>query len=545
MKLSRLGSSTSTLVIAAIWLGLCLPLVGWALSIGRAEAACFAAAAALLWITGGRACALWWRARAFPARGLPELDAPPLRIALLYCVAGDGDPDAIAASARQDVPVDVVVLDDSTDAGARRALDLAATRHGWTVIRRADRRGYKAGNLNHGLTALRGRYDAYALCDSDVVLPRDFVRRAASALHDPTVAVAQGQPVARRGATWFARFFGPLLETHTSVTRAGRAASDVVTLLGRGALVRAAALEDVGGVPEVVAEDLALTIALRRRGWRLVNVPVSFEEDYPIDYRSFRTQLRKTAEGAVELLRQRGWSRGLGTRERLDLIVETALVPVAALAGLVALLAGAVLAAGEAAPPLWAVAVTSLSALTPLLPETLRRARERRLAAGLVFALVGGALYASTTFVVLAATLRTWAGGRAVFRITPKASVRLGLFGRFALLAPEWVIVSVLVVVLAALTGSPAFALAPVGPLLLAIAFTAVPPRTTAVQAIAPVGASGATPTLERSCLTPSNPSSSALAVPLPQRAGQRRTTSFAASTSRSARPSPIAARPS
>ena len=489
---SRVGRiPASTVLVLVVWIGLSVALAVWAIAVGTPAAIGFCAAAPLLWTTGMRSFALWMRAAvrgrsgrvaraATPAvvmvpesGGAASADASAMRVALLYCVADDADTAAITASARQDVAVDVVVLDDSREPAQRARVD-AAARADWTVVRRRDRRGFKAGNLNHGLDQLRGRYDAYVLCDADVVLPGDFVRRLLPALSDPTVAVVQAQPVARAGRTWFARYFGPLLRTHVAVTRGGRSATGVVALLGRGALVRATALDDVGGVPEVVAEDLALTVALRRRGWRLVDADVEFAEDYPVDYRSFRTQLRKTTEGAVEVLRSHArpsaW-RGLPRAEARDLLLETALVPLTALAGAAALVAGAALAAGGTPPPLWASAASAIAAAAPLLPEAIRRGRLRGVAAGAVFLLVAGALYASTMFVVLAAVLRTLSGRRAVFWITPKSAARPGQV--LGMLRAELVLVPVLAMLSVVASGTAVSSLAPVGVVAMALAFAA------------------------------------------------------------------------
>lgn len=476
----------------------------WAASAGAAAGAAtvFVVASVVLWSTGFRSVGLWVRAAvAGRSRDDDGHDAPDvaadLRVALVYCVADDADLPAIATSMRQDVPVATVILDDSRDPGAQARLDAFAAAYGCRIIRRAQRSGYKAGNLNHGLAALRGEFDAYLLCDSDVVLPPDLARRCASALADPTVAVAQALPTARPGRSWFSRYFGPLLETHLETTRRGREAAGVVALLGRGALVRAAAIDDVGGVPEVVAEDLALSVALRRRGWRLVNVDVAFAEDYPIDYRSFRTQMRKTTEGAVEFLRRPGQLRGWQGRGRLDVLLETALVPLAALAGVAAMVSGVSLAMHGTTPPLWAMALTALSAVAPLIPEATRRARVQRPAAGVVFLLLAGVLYSSVMFVVLSAVVRTAIGRRAVFWITPKAPRALGVRQLVDLLRAELVLAPAIAAAALVAAGSPVAALAPLGPVLCALAFAVtlvarrtvgqtVPTKPAAVAAVLP-----------------------------------------------------------
>lgn len=467
---ARVRAHVSTVVVLLVWAGLAAPLAIWVVRDASVLSACFAAATALLWVCGGRATALWLRAVMLPAAGSIG-DGGPSRIALLYCVCDHIDADAVLTSSRQDVAVDVVVLDDSRDPDVVRRIDALGRRHGWRVLRRADRAGFKAGNLNAGVKALRGQYDAFLVCDSDVVLGPDVARLCAAALADETVAVAQAAPTAAPGRTAFARYFGPLLDTHLGTTRRGRAAHGVTAFLGRGALVRAAAIEDVGGFPQVVAEDLAMTVALRRRGWRIVDVDTSFTEDYPIDYGAFRVQMRKTAEGAVELLRHPRWVRGLDFRVRADLLLETALVPAAALAGAATLVTGAALAGAGTPPPWWAMVVSALAAAAPLLPEAVRRARSIRPAAGLAFVLVAGMLYASTTFVVLSAVLRTAGGRRATFWVTPKAARRGGFGPTMSLMRDELVLVPVVAAVAFIASGSPLALVGPAGPALLALLF--------------------------------------------------------------------------
>lgn len=470
--ISRFRNRASTLVVGAVWAALVVFVVVWAASQASPLAVSFAVASAITWIAGGRAVGLWMRSSS--RRNVP-VDAAGRgaeRIALLVCICDDLDEAAIIRSSRQDSPVDVVLLDDSRDEGVRARVDALAAARGWRVIRRRVRSGFKAGNLNAGIAQLQGRYDAYLICDSDVVLDAGVARVCAAALADPTVAVAQASPAASIGKSRFARYFGPLLATHLGVTRRGRGAHGVTAFLGRGALVRAAAIEDVDGFPEAVAEDLAMTVRLRRRGWRVVDADVAFTEDYPIDYAAFRVQMRKTAEGAVEFLRRPGRMRGLRLREALDLALETALVPVTALAGAATLVTGAALAGTGTPPPIWVMIVSAFAAASPLLPEAVRRARSQRLAAGLAFALAAGLLYASTTFVVLGAVVRTALGRRATFWVTPKTATRRGMAQTAALLKDEMILVPVLAVGAVIVSGSLLAAGGPLGPATLAALFT-------------------------------------------------------------------------
>jgi len=462
-----------TAAVVLLWGALATPLFLWAARSGSGAAALFAVATALGWCSGGRAAALWMRSADHRRSSVSMAGSRPRRIALVFCVCDDMDAEALRESADQDIPVDVVVLDDSLDAAVRARIDVLARLHCWNVVRRRGRAGFKAGNLNAGLASLRGKYDAYLVCDSDVVLARDTARICAEALRDPRVAVAQAAPAASVGRSRFARYFGPLLATHLTVTRRGRAARGVTAFLGRGALVRAAAIEEVGGFPEAVAEDLAMTVALRRRGWRIVDVDAGFTEDYPVDYAAFRTQVRKTAEGAVELLRRPSWMRGLPMRERIDLLLETSLLPLTAVAGATTLVCGAALAGAGTPPPGWALAVSAVGAALPLLPEAVRRAQRRGPAGGVAFTVVAGALYASTTFVVLSAVLRTALGRRATFWITPKQAARRALLPTISMLGDELMLVPALAAAAVLVSGSGLALAGPAGPALCAVLFAA------------------------------------------------------------------------
>ena len=75
------------------------------------------------------------------------------------------------------------ILDDSSDVQMKSRIDRFAARYPdqVKVIRRADRRGFKAGNLNHALS----RYvtePLFAIVDADEILPRDFLSRMVARL---------------------------------------------------------------------------------------------------------------------------------------------------------------------------------------------------------------------------------------------------------------------------------------------------------------------------------------------------------------------------
>src|SRR5579871_4175201 len=76
---------------------------------------------------------------------IPRLDALASRprVAVLYATMNDVVPECLGAI-RQNYPVDVFILDDSSDPHARATVDALAARHRFEVVRRNERTGFKA-----------------------------------------------------------------------------------------------------------------------------------------------------------------------------------------------------------------------------------------------------------------------------------------------------------------------------------------------------------------------------------------------------------------
>src|SRR5256712_12517436 len=89
----------------------------------------------------------------FRLPALDRLDRQP-KVALLYTTMNDVVPDCLRA-VRQDVPVDVLVLDDSSDPAKRALVDRVAGEVKATVLRRQTRKGFKAGAVHARLPAPR------------------------------------------------------------------------------------------------------------------------------------------------------------------------------------------------------------------------------------------------------------------------------------------------------------------------------------------------------------------------------------------------------
>jgi cellulose synthase/poly-beta-1,6-N-acetylglucosamine synthase-like glycosyltransferase len=272
---------------------------------------------------------------------LPEPEAPVLDeslppVAVLYTTYNDFVEDSARSCVELRYPRHhVYLLDDSTLPDSRQRVDEFASRYPGrvTVVRRPDRTGYKAGNLNHALsTAVREPF--FVIADADEILPADFLRRLVPRmLADERCGFIQANHRANpsnRGS--LARAMGRGIDIHWRWYQPLRNRYGFVMFLGHGALLRRECWERAGGFPELVSEDLAYALAIREWGYygRFAEDVVCYE-DFPHTVRAFRVRHVKWTRGTCEFLYRRLGtllrSRRVSRTEKLDVLFPTLNLP--------------------------------------------------------------------------------------------------------------------------------------------------------------------------------------------------------------------------
>ena len=205
-----------------------------------------------------------------PARSVPSR-YPALSILIATRNDEASIADTIRSIANQDYPgaFEVHVVDDASD--DRTAAIVGGCDHDWLHLVRQPRSAGKSAALNRGLA--EAHFDLIVTLDADSFLYRDALRNLVERyLSDPpnTRAVAGTMLVRNSRRTW--------------VTKAqewdyfhGIAAIKRVQSLYQGTLVAQnacslyehAALRDVGGWADCAGEDVVLTWAMLRKGWRV------------------------------------------------------------------------------------------------------------------------------------------------------------------------------------------------------------------------------------------------------------------------------------
>lgn len=258
-------------------------------------------------------------------------------VAILYTTCNDFVEESLASCVAQDYPnFTVYILDDSADPIYKCRVDDFAARHPERVrvVRRTDRRAYKAGNINHGLTHAAVDEPFFALADADEILPPDFLRRLVPHLlaNERCGFVQANHEANPRTTGSLATAMGPGINIHWRWYHPLRNRYGFVMLLGHGAVLRRQAWHDIGGFPELVSEDLAFALRIRDHGWHghFADDVICYE-DFPEDVRAFRVRHMKWTRGTCEFLAKEMFRAVRSPRiplvEKLDVLLPTLNLP--------------------------------------------------------------------------------------------------------------------------------------------------------------------------------------------------------------------------
>jgi cellulose synthase/poly-beta-1,6-N-acetylglucosamine synthase-like glycosyltransferase len=211
----------------------------------------------------------------------------------------------VAAAVSLRLPHETWVLDD----GDRPEVERLAAELGARYLARPDHAHAKAGNLNHALGVVDA--DFVAIFDADHVADPAFLTRTLGYFDDPRVAIVQtpqdfynrdsfehdasGEETERfHEQTLFYRVLQP-----------GKNRVNGAFWCGTGAVVRVAALREVGGVATgTITEDIHTTIRLHRRGWRTVYHNEVLARGLAAgDAGTYQAQRLRWGTGAMQVLR--------------------------------------------------------------------------------------------------------------------------------------------------------------------------------------------------------------------------------------------------
>ena len=219
----------------------------------------------------------------------------------------------IEAVCRIEYPRDLLeiqVLDDSTDetCGIARAAVERHRRAGQDIsyIHRTNRRGFKAGALEHGLESATGEY--VAVFDADFVPAPDFLKRTVPFFADPKVGMVQVRwghlnrefSILTQAQSIF--LDGHFVIEHTARNRSGC----FFNFNGTAGIWRRSTIGDAGGWQhDTLTEDLDLSYRAQLKGWQFIFLPeVVSPAEVPVDMNAFKSQQHRWAKGSIQTARK-------------------------------------------------------------------------------------------------------------------------------------------------------------------------------------------------------------------------------------------------
>jgi len=214
----------------------------------------------------------------------------------------------IACLVEQDYPRDrfvVQVLDDSTDPAARERLANFCRQVGAWHITRPDRRGFKAGALNHATALLPEDFELCAVVDADYWVQPDYLSSIAGYFVDPTVGFVQTpQDYRNVDESFLTRQYKRAEAYFYHAIMPSRNEENAIIFCGTMGILRRSALLDAGGWAEdQICEDAEVSVRLVARGWNSIYVPRSFGRGLmPAVFEAYKKQFHRWAFGNVRIL---------------------------------------------------------------------------------------------------------------------------------------------------------------------------------------------------------------------------------------------------
>lgn len=231
------------------------------------------------------------------------------RILMVYCTCNDFDGTPLLKCLKQNYGnYRAVILDDSDKQEYKKEIDEFAKKHNIEVVRRDNRKGFKAGNINNYLMKkeVSESYDYVVILDSDEILPSDFIRSALKYFYKyENMGIVQANHVSSRNVNLFMRLFHIGVNSHWPTYQSMKHKYGFSTMLGHGAMIKKECYEAAGGFPELVAEDLCLSIEARNIGYVVAFAPeIICKEEYPVDYFAFKKRHSKWTQGNLEFIKK-------------------------------------------------------------------------------------------------------------------------------------------------------------------------------------------------------------------------------------------------
>lgn len=357
------------------------------------------------------------------------------RILLVYCTCNDFNSSALSECMKQDYSnVKTVILDDSSKEEYLKEIDEFAMKNSLEVVRRVDKTGFKAGNLNNYLKNHHD-YDYFVVLDSDEVLPRDYCKKILKYFYyNKKIGAVQACHVASQGENAFQSLMGLSVKSNGQTCQVVKNFYGSNALIGHGMTISRACYEKTGGFPLVVAEDISFAIDIKNNGYEIVYAPdIICEEEFPIDYLCLKKRQCKWTQGNVEFIKKYDKSlrdSKMSWFEKLDVKLShysLPIVPVLSNIVVFSVIALGFLGYKGAIYSYLMIGLMTLFLIAPLIPDLFVWGKTKMSLKLIPYFLLNLITYASLSPMMIKTIFLGLFGKKAKFIITPKTAKEISI----------------------------------------------------------------------------------------------------------------------
>ena len=213
--------------------------------------------------------------------------------------------DTVVAALAMRYPHRTWILDD----GNRLDIAALASELGCSYLARGDRSDAKAGNLNHALRHSTG--DIIVTLDADHIPSVDLIEQLLGFFENPRMALVQTNQdffnldSFQHATDWESQDAWQQQELFFNVIQPGKDGLDAAIYCGSPAMIRRAALTEVGGfATETITEDMHTGLRMQMKGWQVAYYNKTLARGLaPQTYLAYNTQWHRWGLGAMQVLR--------------------------------------------------------------------------------------------------------------------------------------------------------------------------------------------------------------------------------------------------
>ena len=350
------------------------------------------------------------------------------KVLLLYCTCNDFNADALLHSMGQTYEnFQTVILDDSTKEEYLMQVSNFAAQTGATLVRRQNKAGFKAGNLNNYLQG-RTDYDYFVVLDADERIPQNYIKEVLKYYaYSSEVGVVQAAHKATEGSNLFQNLMGLSVKSNGKICQVMKNFYGSNALIGHGMTISRACYEKTGGFPEVVAEDISFAIDVKNSGYRVLYAPnIICEEEFPHDYLCLKKRQAKWVQGNVEFMKKYNAdikNSKMTWYERLDIKLSHYNLPIIPMLSFGIVLNTVFIGAlgfDVSGYSLALIALMVLFLVSPLIPDFFVHGNKENGLRLLGYAALNFVVYASLVPMMICTVTLALFGKKAKFIVTPK-----------------------------------------------------------------------------------------------------------------------------